>query len=737
MSLRDPDRATSTPSSSNGVGGSDNLEATGSYLQPGAAGSAGTASGSQSSTGKRFGFLAPARAAGELGWVAHYRIRSLIGEGGIGLVFLADDTQLSRPVALKVIKPELAGAPVVQSRFVREAQATAAIKHDHIVTIYQVGRHNSILFLAMELLRGMSLQTWLERGRKPSTELVLRIGREIASGLAAAHRTGLVHRDIKPANIWLEAPSGRVKILDFGMARSDRDDVQITQTGTVLGTPAYMAPEQARGETASAGSDLFSLGCVIYRICAGRLPFEGGTIMAVLSALASDIPRSLREIEPEVSPALDELVARLLAKDPSARPASAVAVVASIRAIERELMAERRKVDLLDESRWSEDVAVLQPPVFATASAQRGSRPAPHAGRRAWPIAAVLAASLVTAVATFVIARSRPGARELAARLPIQPATPDGRTIETGAATNGDAALARPRVRQESPILKIAEAGRSGGNSTSPAGRPTARATTGGRQAAVRHDASDQPTEHRSNIPAPALTAATVPKAATANRDDWGMPVDPDGDCKFEFNPSSSEIKIAVPGTPHVLGAEIGRLNAPRLLQSIRGDFDASVRVTGVSHPAGRATVKEYAPYHGAGILLWQDERNYVRLEIAADLRHGKPLSYANFELRRGGGLAASNGLEIKDGSTHLLLERRGNELRAAFGPDGVRWTWFAPLTVELNDSLRIGVAAINSAKKSLSARLEMFAITKLSIAGDNRHEETDKPRRPETRPSP
>ena len=282
----DPDRGASPLPSPNGLGGSEDPEATAAYPPVGGPPPASARSGCQSASPRRFDFLGPPRAEGELGWLAHYRVRSLVGEGGIGLVFRAEDTQLSRPVALKVIRPEMAGAPGVRARFVREAQATAAIKHDHIVTIYQVGRDNDILFLAMEYLQGMSLQSWLERGRKPSMDLVLRIGREIAAGLAAAHRRGLIHRDIKPANIWLEAPSGRVKILDFGMARSERDDVQITHSGTVVGTPAYMAPEQARGEAVGAGSDLFSLGCVLYRLCTGRLPFEGETIMAVLSALS-------------------------------------------------------------------------------------------------------------------------------------------------------------------------------------------------------------------------------------------------------------------------------------------------------------------------------------------------------------------------------------------------------------------------------------------------------------------
>ena len=225
------------------------------------------------------------------GWLAQYRVKRSSARAALASSSLAEDTQLARSVALKVIKPELDGAPRVRDRFMREAQATAAIRHDHIVTIYQVGRDHDTLFLAMEYLRGLSLQAWLDRGRRPSMDLVLRIGREIASGLTAAHRNGLVHRDIKPANIWLEAPSGRVKILDFGMARSERDDVHITHAGTVMGTPAYMAPEQARGDTAGAGSDLFSLGCVLYRLSAGRLPFEGGgRSWPCSSAAASDSP---------------------------------------------------------------------------------------------------------------------------------------------------------------------------------------------------------------------------------------------------------------------------------------------------------------------------------------------------------------------------------------------------------------------------------------------------------------
>ena len=245
MIPNDSDRQTPPLPSRNGLYRPQDPEETGSYPPAASWPPATTVPGGPSTGHARVDFLGSPQAAGELGWLAHYRVLRLLGQGGMGLVFLAEDSLLARPVALKVIRPELADAHGIAQRFTREARATAAIKHNHIVTIYQVGQENGIPYLAMEFLNGMSLAQWLDRGQSPSVELVLRIGREIAAGLSAAHRHGLIHRDIKPANIWLEAPSGRVKILDFGMARSIREDVEITRSGVVMGTPAYMAPEQA------------------------------------------------------------------------------------------------------------------------------------------------------------------------------------------------------------------------------------------------------------------------------------------------------------------------------------------------------------------------------------------------------------------------------------------------------------------------------------------------------------
>jgi predicted Ser/Thr protein kinase len=277
-------------------------------------------------------FLSPPQRGDELGRLGPYRLLRVMGEGAMGIVFHAQDMQLERPVALKVVKParlDDAG----RQRFMREARAMAAVKHDHIVTIYQVGQEGEVPFLAMEFLQGQTLQHWLERGRQPSISQVLRIGRDIAAGLAAAHAAGLFHRDIKPANIWLEAPRGRVKILDFGLARSQRDDSPLTQLGAVLGTPAYMAPEQAEGKPLDYRCDLFSLGCLLYRLCIGTPAFRGKTVEETLLAVVTQEPPPPCSLNPRVPQGLSELIMRLLAKKPEDRPASAQHVVDALKAL--------------------------------------------------------------------------------------------------------------------------------------------------------------------------------------------------------------------------------------------------------------------------------------------------------------------------------------------------------------------------------------------------------------------
>ena len=228
------------------------------------------------------------------------------------------DVKLNRVVAIKVLAPQLAANATARQRFLREAQAAAAVSHDHVVAIHAVDEFNGLPYLVMEYVSGSSLQQKIDGGGALQLAQILRIGMQIASGLAAAHAQGLVHRDIKPANILLENGVERVKITDFGLARSI-DDVRMTQAGVVYGTPQYMSPEQAQGERVDQRSDLFSLGSVMYAMCTGRPPFRGDTSLAVLKRVCDDTPRPIREVNPDIPESLVEIVNKLLAKNPDAR----------------------------------------------------------------------------------------------------------------------------------------------------------------------------------------------------------------------------------------------------------------------------------------------------------------------------------------------------------------------------------------------------------------------------------
>ncbi len=291
-----------------------------------------------SSKGKaEYPFLLPPQQPDEIGRLGNYRVLRLLGQGGMGFVFQAEDLALLRPVALKVMNPQVHGMGEGGQRFLREARIMAAIKHDHLVTVYQAGQEGEVYYLAMELLQGEALSDFLRRTGPCGTAEVLRLGQEMAQGLAGIHSQGLIHRDIKPTNIWLEVPRGRVKILDFGLARFVHEDARLTQSGTVLGTPSFMSPEQARGAALDARSDLFSLGCVLYCLCSGRPPFEANSVMGVLTALAVDHPRPVQELNPTLPQELDALILQLLAKNPSDRPATALEVHERLLQIEAHL----------------------------------------------------------------------------------------------------------------------------------------------------------------------------------------------------------------------------------------------------------------------------------------------------------------------------------------------------------------------------------------------------------------
>ncbi|MBI3862752.1 MAG: protein kinase [Planctomycetia bacterium] len=324
--------------------------------------------------------------------IGDYRILGFLGQGGMGVVYLAEDQRLKRRVALKVMKPELAADPRARRRFLREAQSAAAIEHDNLVTIFQVGEDGELPFLAMPLLKGQTLDQRLKTGPPLTLPQIVRIGRHAAAGLAAAHERGLIHRDIKPANLWLESEYGdRVKILDFGLALPAETDGHLTQSGTVVGTPAYMAPEQARGEEVDARSDLFSLGCVLYRLCTGHLPFKGNTTLALLTSLAVDQPDPPKRVHADIPAELSDLVLRLLSKNRTDRPASARDVVAALDACQL--------ADVSSAAATATPVIVLEDEARPDQLTTRIARPAQ---RRRPPSAAVriaLAACLASGLA--------------------------------------------------------------------------------------------------------------------------------------------------------------------------------------------------------------------------------------------------------------------------------------------------------------------------------------------------
>lgn len=266
-------------------------------------------------------FLAPSLEPGSLGRLDHYEVLEVVGRGGMGVVLRARDTKLLRVVAIKVLAAPLTASVTARQRFVREARSAAAVRNEHVVAIHAVCDDGPVPYFVMEFIDGQNLEAVIDLGGPLEVNDVLRIGMQVASGLAAAHKQGLIHRDIKPANILLEDGLQRVKLTDFGLARAA--DTSLTQIGLIAGTPLYMAPEQAAGMPIDARSDLFSLGSVLYELCTGRPAFRAPTTLAVIKRICDETPQPIREVNPNVPEALCRLIGQLHAKKPADRPSSA------------------------------------------------------------------------------------------------------------------------------------------------------------------------------------------------------------------------------------------------------------------------------------------------------------------------------------------------------------------------------------------------------------------------------
>ncbi|HVS02590.1 MAG TPA: serine/threonine-protein kinase [Thermoanaerobaculia bacterium] len=334
--------------------------------------------------------------------IGRYRIQRELGRGGMGVVYLALDPELDRTVAIKRIQLPPAvderQRDELARRFRREAKSAARIRHPGVVVIHDVGRIGGDLFLVMELVEGESLADRIRRGAFPSRREALELTASAAEALGAAHRAGVVHRDVKPANILL-GDDGRVLLTDFGVARSLDEGSDLTRTGMVVGSPAYMAPEQLRGEPVGGRADLFSLGVVLYELLLRKRPFPSDSITTLLYQILHEDPLADPQIARELDAGTEGLLRSLLAKDPAARPRDAAAVAASLRALSATLPAGTAAAGT------GASGAATQPLV----EQRRGSRAL---------LLATLAVTSIAVLGLFALRQGRPQRPSLAERPP-------------------------------------------------------------------------------------------------------------------------------------------------------------------------------------------------------------------------------------------------------------------------------------------------------------------------------
>jgi tRNA A-37 threonylcarbamoyl transferase component Bud32/tetratricopeptide (TPR) repeat protein len=266
--------------------------------------------------------------------ISHYRIIAKLGEGGMGVVYRAEDTTLKRDVALKFLHPEMTRDPEAKARFLQEARAAAALNHPNICTVHEIGDAEGQTFIAMALIEGESLKDRIERGPLRLSDAV-DLALQVSEGLAAAHKKGIVHRDMKPANVMVTA-EGRARIMDFGLAKS-RGQARLTRTGTTTGTIAYMSPEQSRGEDVDHRTDIWSFGVMLYEMVTGRRPFAGDYEQAVIYAIANAEPEPVTGLRTGVPMELERIVRKAMAKRAEERYQHADDVIADLKSLKREL----------------------------------------------------------------------------------------------------------------------------------------------------------------------------------------------------------------------------------------------------------------------------------------------------------------------------------------------------------------------------------------------------------------
>ncbi len=426
--------------------------------------------------------------------LGRFQIASVLGQGAMGVVYLANDPDIERPVAIKTVRPEGVGGESLQdleTRFLREARLAGRLQHPNIVTVYDVGRDHGVCFIAMEYVDGHPLTRYLGAGAELPLSARVGIIRQVAEALGHAHERGVLHRDVKPGNI-LVAKGGRVKVTDFGIGKfTEAATSELTRAGQMVGSPAYMSPEQVKGEKLDGRSDLFSLGIVLYELLTGARPFSGESITTLVYQILHTEPRDPLELKSDLPVSTREVVARLLAKAPDRRPANAQEFIRELRRIEkfqRESELTRRAVSAAPAPPTPEEAGAGGPAGPATSA---GTVPAPVPPRRSgMPV--ILGALAVLVAVSFLLLRDRQeGMAPMAAAGPTRapalptaaPATPAPTAKPTAAAeptplpieAGPAAATPKPRLTPRLRLTAVAaeEKKVAGAEASAPAPAPT------------------------------------------------------------------------------------------------------------------------------------------------------------------------------------------------------------------------------------------------------------------------
>ena len=305
--------------------------------------------------------------------VSKYEVLTKVGEGAMGAVYRGRDTVLNRTVAIKLMNATIAADPGPRERFLREAQSAGSLQHPNVVTIFDFGEADGHLFIAMEFVEGTDLETALDSGHFTTIQSRLDVVIDTLQGLAYAHHHGIIHRDLKPANIRVTT-NGRGKLMDFGVAHLQSN--KMTQTGFIVGTPHYMAPEYISGQPISTASDIFSMGVVLYEVLTGQRPFDGDNTQALLFAVIQHEPPPPSQLVPGLSPALDAIVQRAMAKAPGGRYASAQEMATALMQV-RATMSGAPAFDLSQVGTLSTKVPKAPTPSQPAPAAPTPSQPAP------------------------------------------------------------------------------------------------------------------------------------------------------------------------------------------------------------------------------------------------------------------------------------------------------------------------------------------------------------------------